>query len=51
MTNVKVLAKETKTDEGVTLSVEAMDGKDKMTGEVQVLEGGWRVEDGPRTLV
>lgn len=44
MTNVKVV-KETKTDEGVTLSVEAMDGKDKMTGEVQVLreDGAWKM--------
>ena len=44
MTNVKVV-KETKTDEGVTLTVEAMDGKDKMTGEVQVLreDGAWKM--------
>ena len=44
MTNVKVI-KETKTDDGVTLTVEAMDGKDKMTGQIQILResGAWKV--------
>ena len=44
MTNVKVV-KESKTDEGVTLTVEGMDGKEKMTGEIQVLRenGAWKM--------
>ena len=44
MTNVKVI-KETKTDDGVTLTVEAMDGKEKMTGQIQILResGAWKV--------
>ena len=44
MTNVKVV-KETKTPEGVTLTVEAMDGTEKMTGQVKVVnEGGtWKM--------
>ena len=44
MTNVKVV-KETKTDAGVTLTVEAMEGKDKMTGQITVVnEGGaWKM--------
>jgi hypothetical protein len=44
MTNVKVL-KETKTDEGVMLTVEGTDGTDKMTGQVQILREGdaWKV--------
>ena len=44
MTNVKVI-KETKTDTGVTLTVEGMDGKDKMSGQVQILREGdaWKV--------
>ena len=44
MTNVKVV-KETKTADAVTLTVEAMDGKDKMTGQVTVVnEGGaWKM--------
>jgi hypothetical protein len=44
MTNVKVL-KETKTDDGVTLTVEGMDGKEKMTGEIQVVRenGAWKM--------
>ena len=44
MTNVKVI-KETKTDTGVTLSVEGMDGKDKMSGQVQIVKEGdaWKV--------
>ena len=44
MTNVKVM-KETKTDTGVTLTVEGMEGKDKMTGQVQIVreDGAWKV--------
>ena len=44
MTNVKVM-KETKTDTGVMLTVEAMEGKDKMTGQVQIVreDGAWKV--------
>ena len=44
MTNVKVI-KETKTDDGVTLTVEAMDGKEKMTGQIQIPResGAWKV--------
>ena len=44
MTNVKVL-KETKTDDGVTLAVEGMDGKEKMTGEIQIVRenGAWKM--------
>jgi hypothetical protein len=44
MTNVKVV-KETKTADGATLTVEAMDGKEKMTGTVQIInEGGaWKM--------
>jgi hypothetical protein len=37
MTNVKVL-KETKTAEGVTLTVEGMDGTDKMTGQIRIVK-------------
>jgi hypothetical protein len=36
MTNVKVV-KETKTDDGVMLTVEGTDGTDKMTGQVQIV--------------
>jgi hypothetical protein len=36
MTNVKVL-KETKTAEGVTLAVEAMDGNEKKTGQIRIV--------------
>jgi hypothetical protein len=44
MTNVKV-TKETRTDTGVTLTVEGMDGKDKMSGQVQIVKEGdaWKV--------
>ena len=44
MTGVKVV-KETKTPEGATLTVEAMDGKEKMTGTIRVInEGGaWKM--------
>jgi hypothetical protein len=44
MTNVKVL-EETKTNEGVTLTVEAMDGKERMTGQVRILQenGAWKM--------
>jgi hypothetical protein len=44
MTNVKVV-KETKSDAGVTLTVEGMDGKDKMTGQIQILKEGdaWKM--------
>jgi hypothetical protein len=44
MTNVKVLD-ETKTNEGVTLTVEAMDGKERMTGQVRILQenGAWKM--------
>lgn len=44
MTNVKVM-KETKTDNGVMLTVEGLDGKEKMTGQVQIVreDGGWKV--------
>lgn len=44
ITNVKVL-KETKTDEGVTLTVEGMDGKEKMTGQIRILRenGAWKM--------
>lgn len=44
MTNVKVV-KETSTPEGVTLTVEGMDGKEKMTGQVRVVKegGGWKM--------
>ena len=44
MTNVKVV-KETKTDEGATLTVSAMDGKEPMTGTIRIInEGGaWKM--------
>jgi hypothetical protein len=44
MTNVKVL-KETQTAEGVTLTVEGMDGKEKMNGQVRVVKenGAWKM--------
>lgn len=44
LSNVKVV-KETKTDEGVTLTVEAMDGKEKMTGQVRIVmeSGAWKM--------
>ena len=44
MTNVKVV-KETKTDEGVTLTVEGMDATEKMTGQVRILreDGAWKM--------
>ena len=44
MTNVKVV-KETKTDAGATLTVEALDGKDKMQGQIQVVKEGtaWKM--------
>ena len=44
MTNVKVV-KETKSNEGATLTVEGMDGKEKMTGEIQVVRenGAWKM--------
>jgi hypothetical protein len=44
MTNVKVI-KETKTDTGATLTVEALDGKDKMSGQIQVVKEGaaWKM--------
>lgn len=44
MTNVKVL-KETKTADGVTLTVEGMDGTEKMTGQIQILteNGEWKM--------
>jgi hypothetical protein len=44
MTGVKVV-KETKSDEGVMLTVEGMDGKEKMTGEIQVVRenGEWKM--------
>jgi hypothetical protein len=44
VTNVKVV-KETKTDQGVTLTVEGMDGKEKMTGQIRIVrEGGeWKM--------
>ena len=44
MKNVKVV-KETKTAEGATLTVEGLDGKEKMTGQIQILkeDGAWKV--------
>lgn len=44
MTDVKVV-KETKTDDGVMLTVEGTDGTDKMTGQVQILREGdaWKM--------
>ena len=44
MKNVKVV-KETKTDEGVTLTVEGMDGTEKMTGQIRILRenGAWKM--------
>lgn len=44
MTGVKVV-KETKTAEGAVLTVEAMDGKDKMTGQITVVKegGAWKM--------
>ena len=44
MKGVKVV-KEAKAGDGVTLTVEGMDGKEKMTGEVQIVrEGGaWKM--------
>lgn len=44
MTGVKVV-KETKTAEGAMLTVEAMDGKDKMTGQITVVKegGAWKM--------
>jgi hypothetical protein len=44
MTNVKVV-KETKTDEGVTLTVEGMEGKEKMTGQIRIVKegGAWKM--------
>lgn len=44
MTGVKVV-KETKTDDGVMLTVEAMDGKEKMTGQIKVVKegGAWKM--------
>ena len=44
MTGVKVM-KETKTPEGAVLTVEAMDGKDKMTGQITVVKegGAWKM--------
>lgn len=45
MTNVKIV-KETKTDNGVTLTVEAVGAdNDKMTGQIQILkeDGAWKM--------
>lgn len=44
MSNVKVV-KETKTEEGVTLSVEGMADKDKMLGQVRIVkeDGVWKM--------
>jgi hypothetical protein len=44
MTNVKVL-KETTTPEGVTLTVEGMDGKEPMTGQIRIVKenGAWKM--------
>jgi hypothetical protein len=44
MSDVKVL-KETKTDEGVMLSVEAMADQEKMAGQIQIVkeDGGWKI--------
>ena len=44
MTGVKVV-KETKTDDGVMLTVEAMDGKEKMAGQVKIVKEGaaWKM--------
>jgi hypothetical protein len=44
MTNVKVL-KETKTAEGVTLTVEGMDGKEPMTGQISIVKenNAWKM--------
>jgi hypothetical protein len=44
MTGVKVV-KETKTDDGAMLTVEAMDGKDKMTGQIKIVKEGaaWKM--------
>ena len=44
MKDVKVV-KETKNDAGVMLSVEALDGKEKMAGQVQIVKEGdaWKV--------
>ena len=44
MTAVKVV-KETKTDDGAMLTVEAMDGKEKMAGQVKIVKegGAWKM--------
>ena len=44
MTGVKVV-KETKTSDGAMLTVEGMDGKEKMTGQIQVVKeaGAWKI--------
>lgn len=44
MAGVKVV-KETKTPEGAVLTVEAMDGKEKMTGQITVVKegGAWKM--------
>jgi uncharacterized protein DUF4878 len=44
MTGVKVV-KETKTDTGAMLTVEAMDGKDQMTGQITIVKEGsaWKM--------
>lgn len=44
MANLKII-KETKTEEGATLAVEAISEKEKTTGEIQILreDGAWKV--------
>ena len=44
MTGVKVV-KETKMDDGAMLTVEAMDGKEKMTGQIKIVKegGAWKM--------